>query len=219
MFSSPSSSPSTTRTVQVINDTLSVTFSPLLNSDVDIILEPHPGVTFPQQQIHKQCSNNQQKKPQRVTEEQKFQAMIAKMKINLETYESDANVDNWEIDFPTRSYYGNKTFEELKEIHGRLVKIEDAAEKTKLLSRLTPPVLPHRHMRMWLKWPLNFNFDLLTSTLIVNMPSDDVQQSIAAYHSRCGKSLYCYCFLHICLACMPLVAWLVAELKLLDCAS
>ena len=78
----------------------------------------------------------QQKKPQRVTDEQKFQAMIAKMKLNLEKYEADANIDNWEIDFPTPSYYGNKTFEELKEIHGRLLKVEDAAEKTKLLSRL-----------------------------------------------------------------------------------
>jgi len=78
----------------------------------------------------------QQKKPQRVTDEQKFQAMIAKMKLNLEKYEADANIDNWEIDFPTPSYYGNKTFEELKEICGMLVKVADAAEKTKLLSRL-----------------------------------------------------------------------------------
>ena len=45
-----------------------------------------------------------------------------------------------------------------------------------------PPVLPHRHMRIRLIWPLNFYFDPLTSLLIANMPSIDVEQSITAYH-------------------------------------
>jgi len=45
-----------------------------------------------------------------------------------------------------------------------------------------PPILPHRHMRIRLIWPLNFYFDHITSLLIANMPSDDVQQSIAAYY-------------------------------------
>ena len=36
-------------------------------------------------------------------------------------------------------------------------------------------------MRIRLIWPLNFYFDPITSLLIANMPSDDVQQSVAAY--------------------------------------
>ena len=44
MSSSPSSSPSTTRTVQFLHGTLSVTFSPLTATDVDIVFDPHPDV-------------------------------------------------------------------------------------------------------------------------------------------------------------------------------
>ena len=45
-----------------------------------------------------------------------------------------------------------------------------------------PPILPHRNMRIRLIWPLKFYIDPITSLLIANMPSDDVQQSIAAYY-------------------------------------
>jgi len=45
-----------------------------------------------------------------------------------------------------------------------------------------PPILENRHMRIRLIWPLNFYFDPLTSILIANLHSDDVEQSIAAYY-------------------------------------
>ena len=37
-------------------------------------------------------------------------------------------------------------------------------------------------MRIRLMWPLNFYFDTLTSILIANLHSDDVEQPIAAYY-------------------------------------
>lgn len=46
----------------------------------------------------------------------------------------------------------------------------------------SPQILENRHMRIRLIWPLNFYFDTLTSILIANLHSDDVEQSIAAYY-------------------------------------
>ena len=45
-----------------------------------------------------------------------------------------------------------------------------------------PPMLPHRRMRIRLIWTLNFYTDPLTSMMIANLCSDDVQQAVAAYH-------------------------------------
>jgi len=44
MSSSPSSSPSVTRAVQFLNGALTVTFSPLIATNVEIVLDPHHEV-------------------------------------------------------------------------------------------------------------------------------------------------------------------------------
>ena len=44
MSSSPSSTPSVTRTVQFLNGALTVTFSPLIATDVEIVMDPHHDV-------------------------------------------------------------------------------------------------------------------------------------------------------------------------------
>lgn len=69
-----------------------------------------------------------------VTKEQKFEVMIEKIKKNLDKYEADASVDVWDTDFPVGDSYDDKSFEEIKTLHSRLVKTTASAEKIKMLS-------------------------------------------------------------------------------------
>ena len=74
------------------------------------------------------------KKPTKLTAQEKFRAVVQKMESALSRYEETEEIDNWSIDFKAGEYYGNKTFNQIKEIHKKLEDAGTCAEKIKLLA-------------------------------------------------------------------------------------
>ena len=67
------------------------------------------------------------------TPEEKFKSMIEQIMKKLDEYEADARVDVWAMDFTIEDTYDGKSFEEIYDLHAKLVNATQSAEKVKLL--------------------------------------------------------------------------------------
>jgi len=74
------------------------------------------------------------KKKTKPTAEEKFRSVVLKMESALSRYEETEEIDNWSINFKAGEYYGDKTFNQLKEIHKKLIDVGTCADKIKLLA-------------------------------------------------------------------------------------
>ena len=60
--------------------------------------------------------------------------IIRKITVAVEKYESTAEVDKWDLVFAVGENYGDKTFDQLKEIHEKLIDAGSAVDKLRLLN-------------------------------------------------------------------------------------
>jgi hypothetical protein len=70
----------------------------------------------------------------KLSPEEKVQRLIKKIEAALDTYESTADVDKWNIEFTVGEHYGGKTFEQIKVLHDRLISAGTSIAKLKLLN-------------------------------------------------------------------------------------
>jgi uncharacterized FlaG/YvyC family protein len=74
------------------------------------------------------------KKSQKMSPAEKLHRIIQRIEHALDKYESNVEIDNWNVSFIVGEYYGNKTFEQIKDIHNKLVNSGLSVEKLKLLN-------------------------------------------------------------------------------------
>ncbi len=71
---------------------------------------------------------------QTMSQHEKLHCTIQKIELALEKYEATDEVDSWDIGFTVGEYYGNKTFEQLRIIHDKLISTGTSVEKLRLLN-------------------------------------------------------------------------------------
>jgi len=69
-----------------------------------------------------------------INPQEKLQRLIEKIKTALDTYESTADVDKWDIEFTVGEHYGSKTLEQIKVLHDKLISAGSSITKLKLLN-------------------------------------------------------------------------------------
>jgi hypothetical protein len=80
-------------------------------------------------------SKKSKNKSPKLSPREKLCQMIRKIELALDKYESTADVDAWEISLVVgEGYYNNQTFEDLKEIHDKLINTGCSIEKLRLLN-------------------------------------------------------------------------------------
>ncbi len=74
------------------------------------------------------------KQSPKMSQQEKVECVIRKIELALGIYERTDSIDSWELSFPVGVYYGNKTFEEIRVIHNKLINAGSGVDKLRLLN-------------------------------------------------------------------------------------